>query len=274
MMDGSFLKEKREENEGEEAGEEASAPRPRSRSRSRASRAGSSGNTRTSEEERDLKRTRRRRENKVSPVGAVSTTTRENRAYFSDCAISTTLAMATASSSPGGGESSSSPSFRSASWSASMPSPKPPSTFLIPAPPSLEAAADHSSLAASGSISRPHSGRSVPSTGTGLPPETSWSSESERECAGSVETTSVEWPAAASATAREAESEVFPTPPLPETIMYLRSVPAAMSSNADREASTGAAAGEGGASEADALAGAAEASTRRRGRRGGGQRTR
>lgn len=40
-----------------------------------------------------------------------------------------------------------------------------------------------------------------------------WSSESLSECAGSVETTSVVWPAPASATASDEEQLVLPTPP-------------------------------------------------------------
>jgi len=42
-----------------------------------------------------------------------------------------------------------------------------------------------------------------------------WSSESDSECAGSVDTTSVWWPAAASLTASDAARLVLPTPPLP-----------------------------------------------------------
>jgi len=60
-----------------------------------------------------------------------------------------------------------------------------------------------------------------------------WDKESLSECAGSVETTSVVWPAAASFMAREADKLVLPTPPFPEIIMYLRSVPLDSSSKAD-----------------------------------------
>lgn len=45
--------------------------------------------------------------------------------------------------------------------------------------------------------------------------ELTWSSESDSECAGSVDTTSVWWPAAASLTASDAARLVLPTPPLP-----------------------------------------------------------
>mmetsp|Transcript_4495 Transcript_4495/g.8106 ORF Transcript_4495/g.8106 Transcript_4495/m.8106 type:complete len:276 (-) Transcript_4495:712-1539(-) len=62
---------------------------------------------------------------KVCPVGAVSKTTRWNLAYFGDWDNCTTLAMATASSNPGGAMSRSSPRRRSRSWSASAESPKP-----------------------------------------------------------------------------------------------------------------------------------------------------
>mmetsp|Transcript_5195 Transcript_5195/g.20940 ORF Transcript_5195/g.20940 Transcript_5195/m.20940 type:complete len:262 (-) Transcript_5195:705-1490(-) len=51
----------------------------------------------------------------VCPVGAVSKTMRVNLAYFSSLMNCTTLAMAIASSSPGGGVSKSSPSFKSPS---------------------------------------------------------------------------------------------------------------------------------------------------------------
>ena len=59
-----------------------------------------------------------------------------------------------------------------------------------------------------------------------------WASESPREWAGSVDTTSVVCPACAKRTASEAARLVLPTPPLPDTITYLRSLPAANSSNA------------------------------------------
>lgn len=88
----------------------------------------------------------------------------------------------------------------------------------------------------SGSTSMPHSGRSLPSNRTGLPPDTSCASESLSECAGSVDTISVVWPAAARRTAKEADRLVLPTPPLPETMMYLRPAPAASSANADSAA--------------------------------------
>ena len=59
-----------------------------------------------------------------------------------------------------------------------------------------------------------------------------WSRESDSECAGSVDTTSVWCPAAASLTASDAARLVFPTPPLPLIMMYLRAVPAENSSKA------------------------------------------
>lgn len=53
-----------------------------------------------------------------------------------------------------------------------------------------------------------------------------WSRASESECAGSVDTTSVECPAAANLTASDAAELVLPTPPLPPSITYRRSGPA------------------------------------------------
>jgi hypothetical protein len=52
----------------------------------------------------------------------------------------------------------------------------------------------------------------------------------------------VVWPAAASFTARLADRLVLPTPPLPDIMIYLRAVPAAISSNADWDSSGGASA--------------------------------
>ncbi len=49
--------------------------------------------------------------------------------------------------------------------------------------------------------------------------------ESDRECAGSVDTINVVCPAAASLTASDALRLVLPTPPLPDTMMYFRAVP-------------------------------------------------
>ena len=91
--------------------------------------------------------------------------------------------------------------------------------------------AANSSLAWSGSTSMAYSILSVPSTATGSPPVTSCASESLSECAGSVETSNVGWPAVANLTASEDEHEVLPTPPLPPTRKYLRSLPAAIRSN-------------------------------------------
>jgi hypothetical protein len=69
--------------------------------------------------------------------------------------------------------------------------------------------------------------------GTGTPCSTAGlrtcARESPRECAGSVETTSVVCPSCAKRTASEAARLVLPTPPFPETMMYLRSVPADIS---------------------------------------------
>mmetsp|Transcript_1198 Transcript_1198/g.2876 ORF Transcript_1198/g.2876 Transcript_1198/m.2876 type:complete len:265 (+) Transcript_1198:1239-2033(+) len=110
----------------------------------------------------------------VWPVGAVSNTMREKRAYSADSANWTTFAVATASSRPGGGVSSSSPSFRSASWLATMPMPMPliKSCTCSPVFDSWLYVLN-SLVASSGSTSSPHKGRSVPSRGTGLPPLTS-----------------------------------------------------------------------------------------------------
>ena len=63
-------------------------------------------------------------------------------------------------------------------------------------------------------------------------------SESDSEWAGSVDTTSVLWPSAANCTASAAARLVFPTPPFPLTMMYLRPAPADIScSGVDVEAS-------------------------------------
>ena len=88
-----------------------------------------------------------------------------------------------------------------------------------------------SSALASSGRSRPNSGASVPSTRTGVPPDTSCASESLSECAGSVETTSVACPALAKRTASEALSDVLPTPPLPPTLKYFRPCDADIASN-------------------------------------------
>jgi len=90
--------------------------------------------------------------------------------------------------------------------------------------------AANSSFAWSGSTSMAYSMFPVPSTQTGRPPVTSCASESLSECAGSVETSNVGWPAFANRTARDDEHEVLPTPPLPPTKKYLRSDPAAIRS--------------------------------------------
>ncbi len=58
-------------------------------------------------------------------------------------------------------------------------------------------------------------------------------SESLRECAGSVDTTRTVCPSDASLTARLADRLVFPTPPFPLIMMYLRWVPAARSWKAE-----------------------------------------
>ena len=60
----------------------------------------------------------------------------------------------------------------------------------------------------------------------GIGSSLAWSRESDRECAGSVETTRVGWPSAASCTASDAALLVLPTPPLPPSMKYLRSLPA------------------------------------------------
>ena len=70
------------------------------------------------------------------------------------------------------------------------------------------------SLVSSAGLARPYTSRNI-SYGTGLQRST-WSRESESECAGSVDTTSVWCPAAASFTASDAARLVLPTPPFPE----------------------------------------------------------
>mmetsp|Transcript_18786 Transcript_18786/g.61353 ORF Transcript_18786/g.61353 Transcript_18786/m.61353 type:complete len:231 (+) Transcript_18786:410-1102(+) len=131
------------------------------------------------------------RRRSVWPVGAVSKTMRVKREYSSALMNCTTLAMASASSSPGGGVSSSSPSRSSASESAIPPSPTCPRKSSTPLPPSRLTNSANSPFASSGSSSIPYSIPSVPSTNTGFPPDTSWASESDSECAGSVDTTNV-----------------------------------------------------------------------------------
>lgn len=59
------------------------------------------------------------------------------------------------------------------------------------------------------------------------PPRLTWARESLSECAGSVETTSVVCPSAARRSASEDARLVFPTPPLPLIMMYLREGPSA-----------------------------------------------
>mmetsp|Transcript_6672 Transcript_6672/g.18521 ORF Transcript_6672/g.18521 Transcript_6672/m.18521 type:complete len:246 (+) Transcript_6672:2038-2775(+) len=134
--------------------------------------------------------------------------------------------MATASSKPGGGESRSSPSLISESCSKRVvswpiPNPKPPAMSFMACLELSEAVnCLKFSFSTSGSISIANSGKSIPSTWIGDPPDTSWSNESDSECAGSVDTRSVVWPAFANLMASEAESEVLPTPPLPLIITY------------------------------------------------------
>ena len=64
----------------------------------------------------------------------------------------------------------------------------------------------------------PQMGRSVPASATGVPPEMSCARESERECAGSVDTTSVGTLCAAMCVASAAAHVVLPTPPLPPSM--------------------------------------------------------
>mmetsp|Transcript_1582 Transcript_1582/g.4450 ORF Transcript_1582/g.4450 Transcript_1582/m.4450 type:complete len:373 (+) Transcript_1582:1645-2763(+) len=151
-----------------------------------------------------------------SPAGEACSASR-----LSACALdssppvvsSTTSARASSSSRPGGGSSrmsakSSRPSC-STSCSATPPSPRSLGRKAV-------TAARNRLIASVGSTSRA-SRRSHPGTGTGLPPERSCWSASPRECAGSVDATSVLKPASAQRTARAAEVDVFPTPPLPPT---------------------------------------------------------
>lgn len=86
-------------------------------------------------------------------------------------------------------------------------------------------------------------------------------SESPNECAGSVETTSVVCPACANRTARLAARLVLPTPPLPDTMMYLRSVPAHSSSKGVSPVTTSAAAAATGAARRQGGAAAAGGGT-------------
>mmetsp|Transcript_28959 Transcript_28959/g.74313 ORF Transcript_28959/g.74313 Transcript_28959/m.74313 type:complete len:290 (-) Transcript_28959:789-1658(-) len=181
----------------------------------------------------------RLRRRSVWPVGAVSKMMRENLAYSSLSTKSTTLAMATPSSRPGGAVVRMSPSCRSFSGPASMPKPMPlrkSDVFCCPSADSV--ALINAALASSTSISIAHRSRSVPSICRGWPPPMSWSKESPREWAGSVETTSTECPAPASLAARLADRLVFPTPPLPLSMMYFRSVPRASSSNTEASVPT------------------------------------
>mmetsp|Transcript_70005 Transcript_70005/g.221857 ORF Transcript_70005/g.221857 Transcript_70005/m.221857 type:complete len:356 (-) Transcript_70005:999-2066(-) len=180
------------------------------------------------------------RRRRVCPVGAVSKTTRVKSEYSSLSIISMMFETATASSTPGGGLSISSPSCRSLICSTMAPRPMLAALSIRSLAPPSRANARNSSRAASASTCMPYRGMPAPPsvTGTGRPPLTSWDSESLRECAGSVDTTKVRCPSIASFTAREALRLVLPTPPLPPSMMYLRSLPAAMESKPESEVHT------------------------------------
>mmetsp|Transcript_5257 Transcript_5257/g.13630 ORF Transcript_5257/g.13630 Transcript_5257/m.13630 type:complete len:280 (-) Transcript_5257:314-1153(-) len=167
----------------------------------------------------------------VCPVGAVSKMTRVNASPVDDesspsSSSLTTSEMARNSSKPGGGVSNNDAMSRSSSASASPPSPNVVSVFLkelfVPSSDAAWIAFWNLTLAAAASTSIPHIGRDAGvSIATGAPPETSWSIASLSECAGSVETTRTRCPSCASLSARDAEVDVLPTPPLPPTRRYL-----------------------------------------------------
>mmetsp|Transcript_28396 Transcript_28396/g.62179 ORF Transcript_28396/g.62179 Transcript_28396/m.62179 type:complete len:322 (-) Transcript_28396:31-996(-) len=152
----------------------------------------------------------------VCPVGAVSKITRSYEALpsfpFSRTRASTSE-RASSSSSPGGvlsriSANSSRPSCETTS--SAMP-PRPRSAARKPPTASRKRA---TASAVSTSIA---SKLASPDTSTGLPPETSSMSASLNECAGSVDTISVEKPASAQRVAIAEDVDVLPTPPLPPT---------------------------------------------------------
>mmetsp|Transcript_36418 Transcript_36418/g.73506 ORF Transcript_36418/g.73506 Transcript_36418/m.73506 type:complete len:230 (-) Transcript_36418:177-866(-) len=156
----------------------------------------------------------------VWPVGAVSITILSNWIVSPMAVLASpsstsdiTLLRATSSSAPGGATSkisviSDSPSF-AAMLSASLPF-SPSSTRR------------NSATASSRSTSSAYRFPPCSATGVTLPPERSAISASPRECAGSVEITSVRRPSSANLIAIAALVLVFPTPPFPPTKTYLR----------------------------------------------------
>mmetsp|Transcript_17760 Transcript_17760/g.57209 ORF Transcript_17760/g.57209 Transcript_17760/m.57209 type:complete len:497 (-) Transcript_17760:116-1606(-) len=159
----------------------------------------------------------------VWPVGAVSKTTRskpvsEAAPSLSGSAPRTTAsvsARASSSSRPGGTLSRMSANSSRPSWPSTS-SASPPSPRSAARKPLTAARKRSTASAVSTSIACRFS---HPATPTGEPPDTSCISASERECAGSVETMSVERPVSASRTAMALELDVLPTPPFPPTRM-------------------------------------------------------
>jgi hypothetical protein len=150
------------------------------------------GKTRASHQRATSGQLRRR---SVSPVGAQSTTITSQRP---DASASPSAMRATSSSSPGG----------TASSCAAIRS----------TPRSVRTPASHVRIApqrrSSSSWAETCWAHSPPPSSPGSGP-TCTCSTSATECAGSVETSSVRWPAAAHRRAVAAATEVLPTPPLP-----------------------------------------------------------
>ena len=150
------------------------------------------------------------RRRSVCPVGAVSNTIRRYPpAPASLRTSSSTSASESSSSRPGGvlsrmSANSSRPSCESAS-SATPPSPR----SAARKPPTASRKRATAASVCTSITSR----FSQPATGTAAPPERSCASASETECAGSVDTSSVDRPSSAKRTAIADEVEVLPTPP-------------------------------------------------------------
>mmetsp|Transcript_60411 Transcript_60411/g.124237 ORF Transcript_60411/g.124237 Transcript_60411/m.124237 type:complete len:210 (+) Transcript_60411:459-1088(+) len=157
----------------------------------------------------------------VCPVGAVSITIRSKlmvspRAVFAAPSSTSdiTLLRATSSSAPGGATSKMSvisdrPSLAARLFESSLP--------LSPCTTAL-----NSATASWRSTSNAYRLPPCSATGVTLPPERSVIKASPKECAGSVESTSVRSPSSANFTAMAALVLVFPTPPFPPTKTYLR----------------------------------------------------
>mmetsp|Transcript_3238 Transcript_3238/g.10731 ORF Transcript_3238/g.10731 Transcript_3238/m.10731 type:complete len:382 (+) Transcript_3238:85-1230(+) len=164
----------------------------------------------------------KRRRRRVWPVGAVSMTMRSKRTPMAPSSRRlTTFASATSSSTPGGKVSSTSAKSASPSSPAMLSmSPRDPPSVAAASAPRRRTVSWKRRAAASGSTSMAQSRRWLASsTAVGVPSDTlrRMPSTSPRECAGSVDTMSVLWPASAALSASAAALLVFPTPPFPPT---------------------------------------------------------